>query len=86
MRGGQKCCAPLIPMICAFHVRYWHLADMPVAPHMSAIGGKADMARTSRNARFWGYRQVALPNSTAIFVVFFLNKGAKICPAQSDGK
>ena len=29
------------------NVRYWHLADMPSAPHMSAIGGKADM-RTSK--------------------------------------
>ena len=28
-------------------VRYWHLADIAlVAPHMSAIGGKADMACT----------------------------------------
>ena len=27
----------------ALNVRYWHKADMPVAPHMSAFGGKADM-------------------------------------------
>ena len=26
------------------HVRYWHKADMPSALHMSAFGGKADMA------------------------------------------
>ena len=25
------------------HVRYWHIADMRYAPHMSAIGGKADI-------------------------------------------
>ena len=32
-------------------VRYWHKADIPIAPHMSAIGGKADMTRTCRNVR-----------------------------------
>ena len=25
-------------------VRYWHKADIPSAPHMSAFGGKADIA------------------------------------------
>ena len=25
------------------NVRYWHLADMPAHPRMSAIGGKADI-------------------------------------------
>jgi hypothetical protein len=24
-------------------VRYWHLVDISVAPHMSAFGGKADI-------------------------------------------
>ena len=33
----------------ARNVRYWHKADMPVALHMSAFGGKADMAYCTAN-------------------------------------
>ena len=33
------------------NVRYWHKADMPSAPHMSAFGGKADMAYCTANVR-----------------------------------
>ena len=32
-------------------VRYWHKADIPFAPHMSAFGGKADMGCCSANVR-----------------------------------
>jgi hypothetical protein len=47
---------------------------------MSSVGGKADMAGTYCDVRFWelSRSEVGLPNSTAIFVVLFLNKGAKI--------
>ena len=31
------------------NVRYWHLADMPSALHMSAFGGKADIERDMIN-------------------------------------
>ena len=33
-------------------VRYWHLADMSSAPHMSAFGGKADMTFCTANVCF----------------------------------
>ena len=36
----------------AIDVRFWHLADMPIALHMSAIGGKADMPFCTANVRF----------------------------------
>jgi len=32
-------------------VRYWHKADMPIAPKMSAFGGEVDMATAIRNVR-----------------------------------
>ena len=44
------------------YVRYWHKADMTLsALHMSAFGGKADMAFCTANVRFMtqsghGYR------------------------------
>ena len=34
------------------HVRYWHLADIVSAPHMSAFGGKADMPFCTAYVRF----------------------------------
>ena len=33
-------------------VRYWHKADIPSALHMSAFGGKADMAFCTAHVRF----------------------------------
>ena len=33
-------------------VRYWHIADMGRALHMSAFGGKADMAYCTAHVRF----------------------------------
>ena len=34
------------------NVRYWHLADIGFAPHMSAFGGKADMTYCAANVCF----------------------------------
>ena len=46
LKSGLSCLALLhlsesVPD--ALHVRFWHKADIPCAPHMSAFGGKADI-------------------------------------------
>ena len=33
-------------------VRYWHKADIAIAPHMSAFGCKADMPYCTAHVRF----------------------------------
>ena len=50
----QKCSNSVVGslIICRRRdVRYWHLADMPDPPHMSAFGGKADIALTCLSVR-----------------------------------
>jgi hypothetical protein len=38
-----------IDRLYAADTKYWHKADIPGAPHMSAFGGKADIVSASQN-------------------------------------
>ena len=61
---------------------------LPCRNNSIAFGGITDIPLAPANERLWLSRNEvgSLPNSTAIFLVLFLNKGAKICPAQTDCK
>jgi hypothetical protein len=52
------------------NVRYWPKADILVAPHMSAFGGKADMTVCGKSAfavAIGGKADIALTRSHARF-------------------
>ena len=51
-------------------VRYWHLADIASALHMSAIGGKADMGLMHCKCLLLGVKRTWLPQRKMSFACF----------------